>query len=395
MGTIIMHAGMPKAGSSSVQRWVETHVELVRQHRVEPMKARVLDGADDVVLQRYERKGMSSGQFVRTYVRRDDPALVTSFCRLLDEAARGTSTVLVSCEAFGNLLTEADRPFLDGLESLASSHRVRVACYLRPQHTHFEAAWKQWGFRSGRLPSDFLGQVADRLDYLRTLRNVADLAPSVELVLRPFRRDLLDGGNIVVDFAGRFLGIDDLPPGSETWWANPGLPLDLANLLRDAPVGLFFTGAHNDPAYKRLKRAVDDWTVVDSEKAQRSRVVLQAYARAQFEPSNVELIRELGWRTDHFVPPIDEAASALLGDLEPKLDVLDELWEPDASPAERHYFIAALEAAVTDKRRRGVLERWLPRPWYRKVGRAERRTARKVKRSLKKVSRLRARRGSR
>lgn len=383
MGTIVLHAGMSKAGSSSVQRWLEAHAALVREHGISMVRARVPPDSDRPVLEPYGNRGVSSGQFLKAYARRGGAPMVAAFGELLDEAAAEGKPVLVTCEGFGNLLAYGDEPFLTALERLAASHRVRLACYVRPQHTYLEAAWKQWGFRSGRLPSEYLREVMKRADHLQTHRRVTAMAPSVELALRPFRRDLLDGGSIVVDFAGRFLGMDELPEGSDTWWSNAGLPLDLVNLLRDAPEGVFYRGLADDLRYKRLKRAVAGWPVAESEQARRSRAVLHAYAWQQFEPSNVELVQLLGWATDHFIPPLEPDEQQLLGADEAKLELLDELWAPTANEAERRLFHLALGAAVTRRPRpTGFVDRWLPRPWAKAVHRTSARTRRRVRRAL-------------
>jgi hypothetical protein len=162
---IVLHSGAPKAGSSSVQRWVEANAAFVRAHGVEPMQCKVED-RKTVVLRSYQRLGMSSGQLVKTYVRDDKPDLMVQFGALLADAASRHETVLVSCEAFGNLLADGDAGFLGPLEELASTVSIQAAYYVRPQHAKMEAAWKQWGFRTGVDPSTYLRRNIGRLqDY--------------------------------------------------------------------------------------------------------------------------------------------------------------------------------------------------------------------------------------
>jgi hypothetical protein len=91
---------------------------------------------------------------------------------------------------------------LGALDDLANRMRVRVAYYVRPQHTALEAAWRQWGFRSGLSPSAFLDKRLNSLRYHHTYVHVTEAAPGVEFTMCPFHRDLLIGGDAVVDFAG-------------------------------------------------------------------------------------------------------------------------------------------------------------------------------------------------
>jgi hypothetical protein len=368
---IVLHSGAPKAGSSSVQRWVEANAAFVRAHGVEPMQCKVED-RKTVVLRSYQRLGMSSGQLVKTYVRDDKPDLMVQFGALLADAASRHETVLVSCEAFGNLLADGDAGFLGPLEELASTVSIQAAYYVRPQHAKMEAAWKQWGFRTGVDPSTYLRRNIGRLDYERTPAAVAATAPGVDVVVRPFRTDLLDKGNIVVDFASRFLGIDELPDGTSEWWSNRGLPLDMANLMRYAPADEFYSGLGTDKRYNRLKRVVGGWDVPDSPTAEFSRLVLRAWCFERFEQGNRELIDAMAWPTDHFIPPLTDDEQALLDHNEPTLEALDQLWEPSASPTERDLFYASLRDAVR-RVRRGELA---PKSRLRQVRRRLRRLGR-------------------
>ena len=146
---------------------------------------------------------------------------------------------------------------LGHLEELARAHSVRVAYYVRPQHSWLESAWLQWGFRDRRPPDVWLRRQRSRLEYLQISDAIRRSAPHLSFEMRPFRSDLLEGGHVVSDFAGVFLGLDDLAPTvTRERWSNRSIPLEMAILLREAPRGLFWSNMHDNKTFYPLKRLV-------------------------------------------------------------------------------------------------------------------------------------------
>ena len=351
MATIVIHAGMAKAGSTSIQKWLaqnagglaETGVCVLvakfddRARREGPLRLSAYRSGVVVSNPVFEEAGKSEAS-KRT-------ALLESFLEQLDAAASRHRVSVVTAEFLQHFFTRVDEQFLGQLDALAGRHEVRVAYYVRPQHTALEAGWREWGFRSGRLPSQAVAADSRSLHHLDTLARVRRLAPRVSLEPRPFRADLLDLGSPAADFARRFLGLSSPPSEADSLWANRGLPLELVNALRHAPAGLFWSRVNDNSRLKEIKRIPFELDSVENEEIARSRLLLQAYCHETFEPGNQRLIEAMGWDTDNFVPaPEDDR-----GDVPKDLSALDELWEPKASEAELKALYAALDHAISSR----------------------------------------------
>lgn len=354
MGTVVIHAGMPKTGSTSIQTWLRRHADFMRDtHRTSVVRvARAADGGASQFEAVPATVSINSISFLLLYhVTRQQGATAQELATLADDfvdtlgrSAADLGTVVVTAEGFASIFSAADEPFLRSLERLAQTHTVRIAYYVRPQHSAIEARWRQWGFRSELSPSEWVVEQADQLRYADTRDAASRLAPSVSFDVRPFRPDLLDCGNVVVDFAREFLGID-APPGTDDLDENVGLSLDFANLLRGAPASLL-----NDPGVRvnaggrQLKLGIlgRSWGLEETESARESRDVVHRYAYAEFEVANRALIDALHWPTDSFVPPPGGGDSQVRA-----LTDLDALWQPPASASARAYLYAALADLMT------------------------------------------------
>ena len=263
--------------------------------------------------------------------------LFTSIERVLDRHG----TVVLSSEGFGRWFYEANPEVLSILQDLALRHEVKVAYYVRPQHTNLESAWRQWGFRAGGRPSEFVLERVPSLDHTIALDHVRDVAPRISFVVRPFRRDLLIDGDVIIDFAATFLGVPDLEPPSEDR-DNVGFSLELVNMLRHAPADLFWTSPHDNRMLSQLRRmGAAEWPIAESSKSRESRVLLQAFCHHKYEQGNQQLIRCFDWHTDHFVPPVPGFTCTSVDVTE-----LDRLWEPDATESELELLFYALSALL-------------------------------------------------
>jgi hypothetical protein len=279
--------------------------------------------------------------------------------------------VVLTGEALAHPLWRLDERLLACLDELAASHEVRVAYYVRPQHEALESAWRQWGFRSGQAPSRYLQERGRSLHYFETYSEVGRRAPRVSFEPRPFRRDLLARHGVAADFAARFLGIGDATEEIEDTWVNRGLPLELVNALRRAPVGLFWQSQDDNSRLNELKHVVHALELPADDRVATSRGILREWSRATYEDGNRRLIEALGWETDSFVAP-DDAVRPVPSDLR----ALDELWESRASHAELQLLWHALSHAIdVGSGRRGALARGA-RPTLRRVYRATRRVSR-------------------
>jgi hypothetical protein len=345
VASIVFHAGMPKAGSTTIQDWLAANLALLAEHCISCV--RIMQAKpDDPIELRAATPTSAISQFVANDVD-SRPDVGRRICDLLAEAAESVDTLVVSNESYEVLFNAADRhASLAPFDELATTHELRVAYYVRPQHAWLESAWLQWGFRNPTPPDGWIRRQRQRIDYFATLCTVRDAAPHLSFELRPFRADLLDGGHVVNDFARVFLGIEGM--NAETTrdsWSNRSLPMDAAVMLRNAPTGMFWENQNHNATFYPLKRLILQWDLPASDVVPRARSVLQRYANAAFEPGNKELIRELGWNTDHFVPPVGESSDRV-DEAEVDLGELNSLWRSGASDAEQHLFFAALRQAL-------------------------------------------------
>ena len=348
MGTVVIHAGTGKAGTSSIKGWLATSSQALNASGVRVLVARVErdDSRRERIVVEANRSGHANSNAAILHAYESEgaerQALLESLFSQLDGAATRHPVVVISSEVFDPFFWKGDEIFLRELESLANRHRVRVAYYVRPQHTALEAAWRQWGFRTGQRPSSFLLERSQFLHYFRTYLIAREHAPSASFEPRPFRRDLLDGGDPAVDFAQRFLEVGDAGEEVAATWSNRGLPLEVANALRLAPSGRFWSSVNDNSRFAAIKDAIGLVEAPESEQTIASRGLLLAYCHETFERDNRRLIETLGWDADTFVPA-PEGDAPVAG---PGLDAIDELWTPRASEVELAALYAALERAL-------------------------------------------------
>lgn len=346
MGKVVIHAGMPKTGSSSIQGWLrESHPRLRSESNVTPIRIRVNPEGEARLVVNDEQKLVNAGKLVALYESRPDSRreVVADFVARLDRKASSFDVVVLSAERFADWFWRRDELFVGELDRLGADHEVVIAYYVRPQHTALEAAWRQWGFRRPEPPSQFLRTRSEQLSYLDTLRFMRDAAPRIRFSPRPFRRDLLVDGDVVADFARVFLGLEVEVGDDPEAWRNRGLPLSLVNALHGAPAGLLWeedVAEQVNPVLERLRRFVAAAGLPEDEDddLRLSRLVLQQACHDRFEADNRRLISELGWEAGAWVPPVEEEIG------EASFERLDDLWRPRASAAE----LAMLRRAIAE-----------------------------------------------
>jgi hypothetical protein len=334
MASIVVHAGMPKAGSSSIQAWLARTASSLADHgRLVTVAA---DSPIGVQVTPYRAGPLASGAFLYAYLAfPESRTLLDRTVTQLDALAQDHDWVILSSEGLANLFTPGDERFLRALDELATRHRVHVAYYVRAQDASLEAAWRQWGFRTGRAPSQYLAEWADTLDYESTRSTVQQLAPAIDFDVRPLDPAGRSGASLIHDFARTFLAweVEDL--AEEMAWENHGLPLDVVNILRWAPTGLLWDSPHDNRRLDSVRSQLIGQAGPPSRQVERGRELLTAYCHQRFEAGNQRLIADLDWGLDHLVPP--GGSDPRWADLAPGatgLDAFDELWA-GPPPAER------------------------------------------------------------
>lgn len=330
---IVLHAGMPKSGSSSIQQWLGANTESLRQHGFTLVRAPANESGG-VTFEPYEHGPLNSGWIVNQAVNWAPSrriGLVDVLINALVEATEKHGDIVLSGESFAHMFWSLPEDVLIRLEQLSKRHRLRIAYYVRPQHSALEAAWRQWGFRSGHPPSVYVDDYASHLHHARTCRGVNACAPGLEFEPRALLEQHLDRGDLICDFAGRFLGIEAAPMEERK---NSGLPLEAAKLLSAAPPGMFWSSTDDNGRLEQIKGLLDGNGIPREGSTIQSRFVLRRYAHERFADENAEL----GWVD--FVPPPPK-------DLDiPDLDALDRFWAPQASPAELAIAFQALTIAI-------------------------------------------------
>lgn len=349
MSRIVVHAGMPKAGSSSIQTWLQHHVVELEAQAIAVRVMRFAEGSDRFTFDRpVGGERVNSGSIIERYVgpNADRDQILADFEHGLSEAARSHDAVVISGEAISQPFWKVDRTFLVALERLAVDHEVHVGYYVRPQHESLESAWRQWGFRTGKTPSAYLEQRAEQMDYHHTLESVHNVAPSVSFHMRLLDPAVMPEG-VVADFARSCLGIE-VDAGAEDVWINKGLSLEMVNLLRFMPDGVLWTDRHDNRRLTVFKRLLAEVGQPESDRIRESRELLRAYAHDRFERGNREVIRELGWPVSGLVP-----RPSALRSKDADLSALDELWLPGATDAEQAIVTRLATVAVDAEMNKG------------------------------------------
>lgn len=335
MGSIYIHAGMPKAGSSSLQAWLKRNADVLKREAGIQLLVPALGSAgcgaslaEAVQLKPYREGPVNLKGMLHAYLSSAEHAelrrdFVDRVFAALDEAAHVYGAILLSSEGLAHPLRMFDENWLQNYEWLTSKHEVVIGYYVRPQDITLESAWRQWGFRSGvSSPAQYLQQRAKQLDYWGTLEGIRSRVPSLRFVVRPFVPSALDCGGISSDFCNWIIGREPFGNDGTVDWENRGLPLEVVNVLSRLDMSSFWNGPHDRRGLERVKEIFGTYAYSASEQVEESRDLLRRYCWHRFENGNAKLIKELGWKMDNLVhkpPETDKAADIML---------IDELWRP-------------------------------------------------------------------
>lgn len=343
MGSIVVHAGMPKAASSSIQTWLKRHWgSLHRRHGIHVARAEAVRGPDGIARVAVDSRPRAfiSSTIIKAFLDpdQDQARLSESFVQTLDGLARKNGTVLLTSEGFAQLFIRRNEPFLLALKKLTGDHQVTVAYYVRAQHEALEAAWRQWGFRSGHAPVKYLRLRMKMLDYLDTWQGVAEKAPGVRFLVRPLCPAFLGRNGVIADFAVHCLGLPEDADRDLNIRSNASLPLDVVNELQGRGPNALWKTSHENALLSKLKPVISKFGIEDSPKALESRAVLHGIAHKRFEQSNMELGHRLEWNIPYLIPPPTVQGANLAS--------LDSLWGRTASDTARRLLIETLADLV-------------------------------------------------
>lgn len=208
-------------------------------------------------------------------------------------------TVLISEEVFWHLLEQRrdDKPdALRWIKEQLDGYDVRVICYLRRQDAWIESWYNQIVKTDVDSNSRLgFGEFVDvyrrygMLDYYKSLGYWAEIFGKENITVRPFRRDLFFGGDIVRDFMG-LMGVeldDSVVRSADKQVSLCNSACVMSNLYNRTPRALEFK-----QKFMALMRAYD------AECSDRSRFMPRALAEglvAEFDASNAQLAADFGF----------------------------------------------------------------------------------------------------
>jgi len=189
-GTVWLHIGSPKTGTTSLQGFLNANATALAARGVNYVRA----GRSNIAHNRLAmaaRRGSAAAEL----------AAIDAECHAAPEAEHILSSELLFNAHTARRITTAI--------SAGQIPRCRIVCYLRRQDSYLAALYKQL-LKNGRIPPDreaFLANAPRHARYLETLAIYADRFGAANLIVRPFARDRLAAGDIVVDFAN-LTGLD-------------------------------------------------------------------------------------------------------------------------------------------------------------------------------------------
>ena len=240
---IIIHAGFPKCGSTSIQAALFHNFARLQKDGVSLFgkELRIAHTPEDLgvplwFLEAASKKGEPLAQQLD-----DEIASV--------RGANGNGMGILSAE---NLARPQMAPLFAGLDSRLE---VSVIFYLRPQFEWIPSAWKQWGLKRGMSLSDFVSHCfhTRRPSFKLSIETWKSVLPAASVHVRFLIPELLIGGNPAQDFfdlAG--LPLDKYDIGKEP--RNPSLDFSVLHVLSKNPH--LFSGAHDNKLMKGLIRAL-------------------------------------------------------------------------------------------------------------------------------------------
>jgi len=277
---LVIHAGFPKSGSSSIQIALGRHLPELEAAGIHM----VGDGMQ------IGQGGVHPG-LPLWYLERVAEAEVEDGClaRLLAQApVPDGSTLVLTSENLS--MTKMPRLFA-GVDRVMETE---VVFYLRPQTEFIPSAWKQWASKLGMPLETF---VANSIRRHRPANGAeiarwADTLPQARIIVRPFLREVMLDGDPAADFM-QILGFTDFDPARSEGPTNPSIDYSLLHLL--ALLGKRrFTGIHdNDFSDMLAQRLPPQWLKTNIAMLSPT---AEAQIEARFRADNLHVLqRYCGW----------------------------------------------------------------------------------------------------
>ena len=245
MTALILHAGFPKCGSTSIFNAMVAQLPALRARGV-----RVFNR--DLALPETPEE-LQPPLWPLQQAMESAEAGIAFQARLRGQiaAADPGDTLVLSSENLADL--RAPERLFAGLDQECD---VTVVAYIRPQIDWIPSAWKQWDLKDGLTLEASLQRHlrVNQPNYLGIMQAWRDALPRAQIRLRPFLPRLMARGQPAYDFFALF----DWPTGEESVFteaSNPSVDFALMHFMMRHH-GLFFDSRHDARFAHRLTRAL-------------------------------------------------------------------------------------------------------------------------------------------
>lgn len=247
MRRLIIHAGFPKTGSSSIQNAVGRHLPVLNERGFYMFGKDMKVGRDGIHPRmplwflEDASKNYPNDQTLTERVR-------CGFAEVGDDA-----TLLLTSEN----LEQANMPRL--FVGADQEAEVTVIFYMRPQADWIPSAWKQWAMKKGLPLGAFVKQCLanNRPRNLASLETWGKTLPSAKIIVRPFFRDTMVGGNPATDFF-TLIGFTSFEEKSLAEPVNPSMDYSLLHVMVKNAKDLF-EGIHDIRIERRLSGKLPEY----------------------------------------------------------------------------------------------------------------------------------------
>jgi len=198
-----LHIGMPKTGTTAIQRYLHDNPDLLAEHGVHYMNTGRDRGTGVAKLICHNSMAMDMNRSWQIGPQ-DQPAAFRQ--EYLDH--QGENCLVSSEMFFGRDLEPLHSHLFDGLDA-----PVRVLIYLRRFDDFIEADYKQRSKKGRQTGGNVFEYVDDRIKRIREdpyFEKIKDALPNAEIVPRLYVREELTGQDVIVDF----LSVLGVPPES-------------------------------------------------------------------------------------------------------------------------------------------------------------------------------------
>lgn len=295
MRRLIIHAGFPKTGSSSIQNAVGRYLPVLNERGFYMFGKDMRIGRDGVHPRLplwFLEDAAKNYPNDRTLTER----VRCGFAEVGDDA-----TLLLTAEN----LEQVNMPRLFvGADQEAG---VTVVFYMRPQTDWIPSAWKQWAMKKGVPLDAFVKHCLsnNRPQNLASLETWDKMLPSARITVRPFFRDVMVGGNPAADFF-TLIGFESFDEESLSEPVNPSMDYSLLHVMMRNAKDLF-EGIHDNKLERRLSGMLPEYARATNAPMLSNEVAAQV--EEHFRDENLHILRTYGGIEDaeafyraHYLP---------------------------------------------------------------------------------------------